>query len=107
METADDSLRRLEGVTGVNFLQLRDKYKKSGLEASVSAELKQRNVDIVFPPRLETTSQQPAEGTPAVESGFIICKECNGQGIVNYRYNHMTLSKNCEVCDCEGVIKKG
>jgi len=35
---------------------------------------------------------------------LVICRVCQGQGIVKKLYNHMVMDRMCEVCDGDGLV---
>jgi DnaJ-class molecular chaperone len=121
----DLNLKKVEQISGVNFIELREKYRKLNKSGDIrlmpiresTGTSSSQNLIAMFQeakakaPGLDissnsTTNNQPSSRPVENETNYHICKECRGQGIANYRYNHMTLSKNCEACDGEGIICK-
>ena len=39
-------------------------------------------------------------------SGLVICRTCQGSGMVDEHYNHMVISKTCVTCDGDGIVPR-
>lgn len=48
----------------------------------------------------------PVAAPGALLDGMRICLACQGSGIVDVIYNHMSIRKTCQKCEGEGVVAK-
>jgi DnaJ-class molecular chaperone len=101
----ESDLEYVSKVSGVDFLALREKYKKSNNTSSGTSSS-------VYATSTSNTSNDNSNADKLgknvnideVLSKYHICKACNGSGIVRTLYNHMTMEKTCEECDGDSII---
>ena len=91
--TSSETLKRLEGNCGVDFLSLRDKYTSVATETAKQTSTNTATSNI-------KTSEESFEALKK----YTLCNGCGGTGVVKYIYNHMSMEKTCEVCEGDAVI---
>ncbi len=88
---SERDLDYISKVSGIDFLALREKYKRYPQPQDQSAT--------------STHDQRGNVGNVhEVLSKYSVCQACNGLGIIKTIYNHMSLEKTCDECDGDSII---
>lgn len=105
---SESDLEYVSKVSGVDFLSLREKYKKS---YNPTTTLSNTTTTNELPASIQHNKTATDEklgkknvNIDEVLSKYHICKACNGLGVIKSIYNHMTLETTCEECDGDSII---
>mmetsp|Transcript_28380 Transcript_28380/g.28679 ORF Transcript_28380/g.28679 Transcript_28380/m.28679 type:complete len:107 (+) Transcript_28380:91-411(+) len=94
MQADDEKLRILGANTGLDFIEIRNKYLNKVSPSSISTTQ----------PNDNSTRSNAVENNAL--DNYQICKRCLGMGIIQEKYNHMLLQKDCPECDGEAVVMR-
>jgi hypothetical protein len=88
-----DSLESLSKTSGVDLVKLREKFQA----------VKNNNLTVNDDVGLSTKHEDVSRSGNSI-SNYKICPECNGMGVTKSIYNHMVMTKDCEMCDGESIV---
>ena len=87
--------QRFQNNCGVNFSQLKQKYENmTNAEVSLAST----------PSTMSSMDNKPMQSANDCLNKYVICRDCNGAGVIKYIYNHMAMQKTCELCDGDSVV---
>jgi DnaJ-class molecular chaperone len=90
MEDSSELYKKLKQNTGIDFEELREKYKNRAISESPSTH--------------SDESIAAAMEAHARLDKYVICKSCNGSGFTKVVYNHFVKDVNCPECEGESIV---